>query len=416
MAATATFTLTASVARSPREYRAVGQIAAAAWPYVPGSVLTVRVAGFPAPYHLALAGIGNLRAGGTYAVADSSPAGTATLVAGNAGGLAARELRIAAPPPAGRAFLAVASYDDGVVFHDAANLSVIGILATGGTPSDVAIDRDGRLAATDTQGTAITVAALSPWTVSRVEGAPVGDEIAFDDSNGAVFVTDRDLHGNGALTRITRAGNVTHVATGATAEGLAIDPKRGIVYVANVNDGTIAVVDARSMRLRRRFHAIDRVFSLALSPDGSRLYAISNQSAGSPFAAPGAAVAIDLRRSPPRVVARSAELTFPVGVVLDAGAGRLFVTDEARDVVDVLDARTLRQKHAPLATCRTPWQPALDPSRHRLLVPCARADEIDAFDTRTLRRIAGAPFATGSYPLALTVWQPHRAANGSAVR
>jgi DNA-binding beta-propeller fold protein YncE len=412
LAAAALFAFCASVARSPHEYRAVGTIAAAAWPYLPGSIVPVRVDGFSAPFHVALSGIGSLRAGGIYAVADDAAAGTATLIAGNAGGLAARELRIAKPPPIGRAFLAVASYDDGVVFHDVRSFSVIGVLATGGAPSDTAIGRLGRVAATDTQGSAVTVASLSPWKVARVEGVPLGDEIAFDNASGAIFITDRDVAGKGALTRIAADGNVSRVVTGQTAEGLVIDARRGIVYVANVNDATVAAVDARTMRVRRRFRAVDRVFSLALSPDGARLYATSNQSAGSPFAAPGAVVAIDLRRPTPPVVARSADLTFPLGLALDAATSTLFVTDESLDVVDVLDARTLRAKHTPLATCKTPWKPTLDAGSHRLLVPCARANAVDVFDTATLRRVAGAPFATGSYPLAVSVWHPRFAPNG----
>jgi hypothetical protein len=39
-------------------------------------------------------------------------------------------------------------------------------------------------------------------------------------------------------------------------------------------------------------------------------------------------------------------------------------------------------------------------------VPCAGADAIDAFDARTLRRISRAPFATGSYPLAVAILHP----------
>ena len=400
----------ASMGFTPSLYRAVGTIAASAWPYVPGSVIPVRVDGFRAPYRLALDGPGTLRDGGVYAIPDGASAGTATLIAGNADGIAERRVRIGAPPPADRAFLAVASYDDGIVFHDAQSFSVLGVLATGGAPSDAAIDRDGRLAATDTQGSAVTVATLAPWHVDRVEGVPLGDDVAIDDATGAIFVTNRDVSGGGAVTRIAPDGQTSRVVTGQTAEGLAIDSQRAIVYVANVNDGTVAAIDARSMQLLRRFAAIPRVFSLELSPDGSRLYGISNQSAGSPFARPGSAVAIDLTSATPRVVARSGPLEFPLGEALDPSGGTLFVTDEARDVVDVLDARTLRAKRAPLSTCRTPWKPTLDTEAHRLYVPCARADSVDVFDTVTLRRVAGAPFATGSYPLAVALWHGRRAA------
>jgi hypothetical protein len=404
--------LCAAAARMPSGYRATGTIAVSSWPYFPGSTLAVRIDGFSPPYHVALLGAGSFRSDGTYEISGSAAPAETLLVAGNRAGLAARNVRIAAPPRPGEPLLAVASYDDGIVFHDARTFSVLGILATGGAPSDDAIDASGRVASTDTQGSAVTIASLSPWRVSHIGGVPFGDEIAVDDATNALFVTNRDVGGNGALTRVAGDGSVATVVTGRTAEGLAIDQRRQLVYVANVNDDTVAVVDARSMHVVRRFRAVPRVFSLALSPDGLRLYAVSNQSAGSPFAAPGAVVAIDIRRSRPRVVARSGDLTFPIGEVLDSRTGTLFVTDEELDVVDVLDARTLAAKHAPLSTCRTPWKPTID-SAGRLFVPCARADRIDAFDSRTLRRLAHAPFATGGYPLAVAVWPGSRASNDS---
>lgn len=411
--------LCASAAVQSAPYRAIGTIAAAAWPYLPGSVIPLRVDGFSAPYQVALAGPGSLLGDGSYVVPVAAAPGSATVIAGNATGIAERHIRIGTPPSTADGVLAVVSYDQGILFHDPRTYAPDGVLATGGSPSDAAISRDGRLAATDTQGSALALATLHPWGVSRVDGVALGDEVAVDDGDGAFFVTNREAGsgsaGGGALTRVARDGRVAHVVTGQTAEGLAIDQRRGIVYVANVNDGTVAAIDARTMRIERRFNAIARVFSLVLSPDGARLYAISNQSAGSPFAAPGAAVAIQLRPVP-HVVARSADLTFPLGAALDPHAETLFVTDESLDVVDVLDARTLRAKRAPLRTCRTPWKPEIDLAAERLYVPCARADAVDVFDTRSLRRVAGAPFATGSYPLAVAVWHAPRGANGSASR
>jgi DNA-binding beta-propeller fold protein YncE len=402
----AAFVLAGTIGRTPHEPIATGRIVAATWPYLPGSIIPLRVSGFAPPYQAVLLGPGRILAGGLYEIPRGTAAGSALIVAGNAAGLAQTRFRIAPPPPTDRDLLVVASYDDGIVFHDARNFSVLGVLATGGTPSDAAVDPFGRIAVTDTQGTALTLATLSPWSVAHIEGVVLGDEIAIDRTRDSIFVTDRDWNGSGALTRVTPDGSVTRVATGATAEGLTIDERRQIVYVANANDGTVAAVNAASMRVVRRFNAVSRIFSLALSPDGTRLYGISNQSAGSPFAAPGSAVALTLQGRVPRVVARSANLDFPIGVALDSTTQTLFVTDEGLGVVNVLDARTLRAKHPPLRTCSTPWKPALDPATERLYVPCAGANAVDAFDARTLRRIPRTPFQTGSYPLAVGIWHP----------
>ncbi len=401
----ASLALAGGMPRTPSPRIASGKIAATAWPYLPGSTLPLRIDGFAAPYHAALLGPGMLSPDGMYEIPQRALPGSALLVAGNAHGLAAANLRIGTPPRATQPFLLVASYDDGVVFHNADDFSVLGVLATGGTPSDATIDPLGRIVATDTQGSALTLATLSPWAVLHVAGVALGDNVAVDPTTHSIFVTNRDLAGNGALTRVSLDGSVAHVATGATPEGLAVDAARHVVYVANTNDGTVAVVDTHSMRVVRRFGAVPRVFSLALTADGSRLYAISNQSESSPFAAPGAAVAIELGARP-HVVARSARLVFPVGAALDPASHTLFVTDEQLGEVYVLDAATLRAKHAPLTTCSIPWKPFFDAIGMRLYVPCAGADAVDAFDARTLRRAPHAPFATGGYPLAVAAWHP----------
>lgn len=365
----------------------------------------MRVSGFAPPYRAALLGPGRLSPDGVYEVAGTQSPTTALLIAGNATGLAATRVRIAPPPLADRPLAIVASYDDGLVFHDARSYSVMGVLALGGAPAAVAVDSSGTLAAPDTDGTSVTRAVLTPWSVAAIGNVPTGDDVGIETASGAIFVTNREAGASGALTRVDKNGSVSRTLTGLTAEGLAIDQRRGIVYVANTNDGTIAAVDARTMRVLRRFPAVDRVFSLALAADGLTLYAVSNQSAGSFLGAAGSVVAFGLR-SRPRAIARSGPLNFPLGIALDVPAQRLFVTEEGLAEVDVLDARTLRRKSEPLHTCATPWKPALDPQTARLYVPCAGSDAIDVFDLRTLRRIRGAPFRTGSYPLSIALWHP----------
>ena len=401
----ALFALAAAAARTPDARLATGRIAVASWPYLPGSSVALRVDGFAPPFTAAVLGAGHI-AGDRYEIPSGTEKGKATLVLGNGAGLASSTIQIADPPPTNRPLLVVASYDDGLVVHDGSRFAVLGLLATGGTPTDVAVDAGGRIAAADTQGTALTLATLAPWSVKKIDGVALGDEIAIDTTTQAIFVTDRDVNGSGALTRVAADGSVTRVATGATAEGLAIDERRQIVYVANANDGTICAVDAGSMRVLRRIRAVNRVFSLALSPDGDRLYAVSNQSANSPFGAAGSVVALALQGSAWRIVARSAALAFPLGVALDSQTATLFVTDEELAQIDVLDARTLRAKRPPLRTCATPWKPQVDAADRRLYVPCASADSVDAFDTRSFRRAAHAPFRTGSYPLAIATWRP----------
>jgi DNA-binding beta-propeller fold protein YncE len=186
-----------------------------------------------------------------------------------------------------------------------------------------------------------------------------------------------------------------------TAEGLAIDSVHHLVYVGNVNDDSVAVVNARSMGIVRKIRSVPRTFGIALDRQLGRLFVVSNTSPSMPERA-GYVAAIDLKRRNPRIVLRSARMAFPIGVAVDERTRRVFVTDEAKDAVYVLSAKTLDAVHAPLDTCDTPWRPRIE--KGRLYVPCASADKVDVFDLRTLQRVAGAPFKTGGFPLSVALW------------
>lgn len=372
--------------------------------YFPGSRIAITVAGLNGPLDFYAIGGGSIR-GNILTIPSDTPPSHVEVLAANRFGMASQRIRITAPPNPQRSFIAVASYDDGVVLHASRPpFRALGVFGIGGAAADVAIGAHGRIAAADTDGERLTVAEFYPWRVHRVEGVIQSDEIAIDNVTHAIFASDRDVDGVGALTRILRGSPLQRVTTGETAEGIAIDERRQRIYVANVNDGTVAIVDARTMRVRTRFHAISRAFSLALSTDGSRLYVVANQSLQAQFSDPGRVVAFDVRGARPRRIAISPPLVFPLGITYDGRDGRVFVTDEQTNVIYSLDARTLRATRTPIPTCITPWIPKYDRKDARLYIPCARSNEIDVRDASTLRREPGAPFPTGGYPLAVAIW------------
>ena len=397
---------TASAPLAAHRSLATATLLTSSIPYLPGSRIAITGDGILPPYRVRILGNASIEDGTLVIPSDATP-GSATIFAANSSALAAQRIAITGPPAPARTFIAVASYDDGVVLHRAsAPFSSFAVLGIGGSPSDVAIDAAGRIAAADTDADTLSIATIDPWSVAHLQGVQLADELAFDERTHALFITDRDVEGRGALTRIDASGSVTRTITGDTAEGIAIDQRRQFVYVANVNGGTVSVIDAATMRIRTTFHAVARDFSLALSNDGDRLYVVSNQSRSSILDASGGVVAYALNHGPPHLVARSAILAFPVGIAYDHRDHRVFVTDEREDTVDVLDARTLRPVRAPLATCSIPWLPTYDPPSGRLYIPCSRSGKIDIFNGHTLARIKGAPFASGGYPLAIAVWHP----------
>ncbi|MGZ6157917.1 MAG: YncE family protein [Vulcanimicrobiaceae bacterium] len=394
--------LLGGVPRTPPNRVGTVTIAVPQGPYLPESRLRVNVTGLYAPYRLDVLGPGSVE-DSMYMVPDVHTPQTAVLVAAANGAIGIAQIDLAPAPPENEPLVAVASYNDGIVLHDARTFAIVGYVPIGGAPGDVAFGRDGTLASPDTDGDTLTAIERSPWHFSTVHGVPFGNEVLADLTTGAFFVSNRDVGGYGALTRVSGDGSVTRVRTGVTSEGLALDAHHGIIYVGNVNDASVTAVDTRTMRVLRRIPAVSRAFGLALDERSQRLYVVSNASRS--MARGGGFVAVlDVASQHPRIVARSAHMSFPLGAALDAASGRLFVTDEADNVIYVLDAKTLRSAHAPLRTCDTPWRPHVDPAKHRLFVPCARSGMIDVYDDRTLRRVQHAPFATGGFPLGVSTW------------
>jgi DNA-binding beta-propeller fold protein YncE len=376
------------------------KVAVSNGPFVSGSRLSIDTPGISGPLAFSLVGPGTI-VGGQFVAPLVDKRTRTTLLAATDGALAYVDIDIVPPPRPHYPLIAVAAYDSGIVLHDQKTFAVVGYAPIGGPPGDVAFSRNGDIYAVDTDGDALLEMTRAPWQMRATHGVPLGNEVAVDDRTENIFVTDRDVGGRGALTRITRDGTVSRVITGDTAEGLAIDAGRGIVYVGNVNDDSVAQIDATSMKVTRRIHSVERTFGIALDSRQQRLYVVSNTSP-SMRSGRGFIAAIDLRRAQAPIVNRSSRMVFPLGVTFDNARNRVYVTDEASDEVYILNARTLRALRPPLVTCRTPWRPTL--VRERLYVPCARSNKIDVFDARTLSRIKGAPFATGGFPLSVATW------------
>ena len=367
-----------------------------AGPFFPQSRVTVGVRNFGAPYTLAVIGAGAMH-GDEYRAPGEI--GDAAVIASAPHALALARIALTAPPPAKAPLIAVATYDDGIELFTPGAFHRLGAFAMGSPPGDAAFLPDGTLVAAQTDGDTLDEVARNPWNAVAIRGVPTVNELAVS-ADGTIYASDRDVDGRGALTRISRTGSARTIVTGMTAEGIAVDERRQRLYVGNVNSNDVAVVDMRTLRVIDRIPTPPRPFGIALDSTGRDLYVVSNQApdmrGGSGYTAK---IALGAN---PRIIARSALQTFPLGVVLDAAHDRLFVTDEAQNLVYVLSARTLRAVHAPLHTCRTPWRPSI--ANGRLYVPCAQADKVDVFALKTLQRAPNAPFATGGFPMHVATW------------
>ncbi|HZZ66081.1 MAG TPA: hypothetical protein VFE17_11315 [Candidatus Baltobacteraceae bacterium] len=399
-AAAAALALLGTVPRAPRTVIGTFALDVPSGPFLPGSRLTLSSSATSGPIAFDLLGPGDIENGAFIAPALAS-AQQSTIIASTPGAIALSEIRLVPAPAPHRPLLAVASYDSGIALHDPQTFALLGYVAIGGPPGDVAFSSAGDLLAPDTDGDTMIQVTRSPWHLLAHAQVPMGNEVVADPRTGATFVSNRDVAGKGALTQIAADGTVTRVITGETAEGLALDSARGAIYVGNVNDNTVAQINVRTMQIVRKIRSVERTFGMALDADRQRLYVVSNTSK-TMHSGGGYVAAIDLRKSSAPIVAKSANMPFPLGAALDEQRRRIFVTDEAADEVAVLDATTLRARAAPLRTCRTPWRPRI--VANRLYVPCARSNTVDVFDLRSLHRVKGAPFITGGFPLSVAVW------------
>ncbi len=398
--ALATIATIAAVPRLPGRVTGTFALTLPSGPYFPRSRLLLETSGVGGPVAYTIAGAGEIDGGLFIAPKVSSKQSTA-IVAAARGAVAYKNIEIVPPPAPGRALIAVAAYESGVALHDPKTFALLGYAPIGGPPGDVAFDTGGDVLAPDTDGDTLARLQRAPWDVRATGGVASGNEVQVDAANRAIFVSNRDVRGVGMLTRIVPSGAVSRVTTGDTAEGLAIDDSKGMVYVGNVNSANVAQIDARTMKVVRTIPSVQRTFGMALDVKTQRLYVVSNTSP-SMRAGGGYVAAISLRGGGTRIVATSGNLRFPLGAALDAARHRLFVTDESADLVYVLNAGNLRPAHAPLRTCSTPWRPLI--ARGELFVPCARSNEVDVFNVQTLHRVRGAPFATGGFPLSVAVW------------
>ena len=368
-----------------------------AGPFIGGTTIPIKTSGVSGTPIFSVLGPGTIEQSSFTIPATRAPS-SATLIGATLGAVALQELHFVPPPEPHAHLIAVASYYSGIVLHSARDFHIVGIVPIDGAAGDVASAPNGELYVPATDSNTLFDLARAPWQIRRLNGVMLGNEAVVDSNDGAIFVSNRDVGGKGALTRV-RGANVDRVITGATAEGLALDAAGHTIYVGNVNDGTVAQIDTRTLRIARRLPAVPRVFGMALDLPAHRLFVVSNQNAG--MAGGGYVAAINLASPSAPIVARSAKFPFPLGIAFDRRRNVVFVTDEDEAQVYVLDARTLRARHAPLHACAVPWRPHLDAATRRLFVPCARANRIAVFDADRMRAIAGSPFATGRYPLSV---------------
>jgi YVTN family beta-propeller protein len=311
--------------------------------------------------------------------------------------LAAAALTLSDVAVAARAY--VSNEDDGTItVVDVERLEAVGTLEVGKRPRGLVLSRDGKLLYVavsgmpkcpppipdeecaklprDRQADGIVVVDTAALKVlRRFEGASDPERIELSRDGRRLFVTDED---DARLTVLDAKGGalLARIRVGREPEGVRASPDGHWVLVTSEGDNAVSIVDAHTHTLRRTVAVGARPRDLAFAPDGRSAYV------------PGEADASLFRialsgDAPPVRVLQFRKQARPMGVVLDAVRGRLYVSTGHGGSVAVIALRddTLSSE---IAVGGRPWGIALSADGQRLCTANGPANEVAIIDTNTL--------------------------------
>lgn len=361
-----------------------------------------------------LVGPGELSADGTY-FAPPRPA-DAVIVATAGGSATATSIRVVGPPPTRAQLALVTCYEEGdVQVLQAETLTKLGELHVGPKAAGIAIDPARRVALVATEGhmVSIDLATMRTGESKAIAGARFSEVVLL--AGGYFAATDSNATERGIGVRIFALGSglrpllVGGARAGETPEGIAATANGREFYVANINSNSLMrfSFDARGRaRLLRQAPVGTRPFGVALDSSEALVFVADNDTSvlSGAKSRPGLEVLSLTSLRPVRpTTATGTSNSLPLGVAVDEGLARLFVTNEGDGNVAVYSLPKLERVAAPRVGL-SPWLPAIDAGRHRLYVPVARSNGLAEYDTRSLRRVAVAH--TCGYPTGAAVVGP----------
>lgn len=179
----------------------------------------------------------------------------------------------AAPAVASRAYVSAGNASS-VAIVDLGSNAVVGSIPVGGAPGRLAVSADGArvyvpcaandtlaVIATATNSVIATIPVLDAPAVAAI--APGGARVWVGGANGAVSVVDT------ASASVVGSLGLGAPSTGAV-DHIVFSPDGSLAYA---NWGSVHVIDTATLALVDSIYAGNNVTTIALSPDGTRLYA-----------------------------------------------------------------------------------------------------------------------------------------------
>jgi YVTN family beta-propeller protein len=256
--------------------------------------------------------------------------------------LAAPSHRVLAQSPTGSVVVSNMN-DNTAMIVDLASRQVVATLPTGEGPHEVAISRDGRLAAVSNYGVrgrpgnAITIIDISSRRVDRTidlgqyqrpHGMSFlpGDSVLAVTSEVAKAVLLVDLRTNTVRGTLPTTARASHM--------LGVSRAGDRIVTANIADSTVSVIDPAHAGNVRTIHVAAQPEGIALSPDGAFVWAGSNRDSVVLVADVGRAQVVDTLRG----------FGLPYRLAFTPDGASVVVSDPVKAQVRVFDARTHRER------------------------------------------------------------------------
>ncbi len=281
------------------------------------------------------------------------------------------------------------SHDVSVI--DLAAAKVVATIAVGRSPAGVvASNRNGRVFVSNPDSKTISVISMREQRVVatwRAGDGPVG----IDASPDGTQLYAADWYNNRLLVFDSRASDAERAQTAAVAlgkapAGVAASDQAGLVFVAERDDDSVALVDVAMRRVRSRIKVGSHPFALLYDAPRQRLYALNVQSDD---------VSVLDTRDPQRLALLGTVKAgkAPYGAALAAGGTLLYITNQHDDTVSVIDAETLK----PLRTLTGFGYPeGIAAFADRVYVVNWMDDDVSVLDAGTGRLVSRIPTGKNS--------------------
>jgi YVTN family beta-propeller protein len=253
--------------------------------------------------------------------------------------------------------------------------TVTATIAVGTTPRVVAVSPDGGQvwSTEDGSNTVSVIDTATDTVIDAIPGIINPWGIVFDPDGTRVFVAEAGPGTFRIAVIDVATRTITDSVTGLPSYPtmLAISPDGSTLYAATESSSTITVIDVATLTVVGPVTGISgNVYGMAVSSDGSRLYAVR-------YIADDLAV-VDTATD--AVIGAIAVGDFPREVALSPDGTRAYVTDLADDTISIVDLGANTSSPVPAAPVVNPAGVAVSPDGTRVYVTGAGNATLGAFD------------------------------------